>query len=107
MTRQEATGHLSQSDKGVRFIQQFFDLLPPDAKDEIGSRQSATLGWLHAAYAFRQRDLGNLSAFRRECALAWLHDLRNVRNRGLWSIFVRSLVARPIRQADASQEQTP
>lgn len=95
MTEIKITSSSEQFESGVNYIHQFFDLLPQGAKNEIGSAKAATLGWLHTAYAFRQRDMGNWSAIRRECLLAWRHDLRNIRNRGLWSIFVKSLVSFP------------
>jgi hypothetical protein len=50
-----------------------------------------TLGLLYQAMAFRSRDRGQPQAVRRYAWQAVAHDAGRVRNRGLWSIVLRSL----------------
>lgn len=75
----------------VHFMNRVFANLPPAAEALLRFKSKA-LGELYMLFAFESYEVGNLFAVRREVPLAIIHDPSWLRNRGVWSIFLKSLV---------------
>lgn len=92
----------------VRFVNRVFTNLPAAAKS-LARFESKALGQLYMLSAFESYEAGNLSLVRREVPLAVVHDPCWLRNRGVWSVLMRSLVGirrTKWRQARAGSSQS-
>lgn len=75
----------------VRFINTLFDHLPP-AASALERLRGKALGDLYATAAFESYRAGHPAAVRRDAARAVRHDSAWLGSRGIWSIFLRSLI---------------
>lgn len=76
---------------GFRFVRTLFDLLPEELGLLQAKRRWATAE-LHAAYAFASFEMEDRPRTLRNCLRAWFHEPGRLKNRGLVTVFARSLV---------------
>ena len=77
----------------AQFLDRVFSNLPPAAED-LAQLRSRALGKLYMTSAFANHKKGDLPKVRRDVPRAVVHDPSWLRNRGAWSIFIRSLLHR-------------
>lgn len=76
--------------EGLRFVESLFELLPRGLGSLRGKRRWAKAE-LHAAYAFATSQTAGGRKTVQHCLAAWRHEPSRLRNRGLISVFARSL----------------
>jgi glycosyltransferase involved in cell wall biosynthesis len=85
-----ATG-LDSRRGAIQFIERVFSNLPPSG-ESLSRLKSKAKARVYITSAFESYHIGNLSQARRNVQRAILSDPSWLRNRGVWSIFFRSLV---------------
>lgn len=75
---------------GVELLNSLFAMLPTE-EQRLKQYHRATTAQLYAAYAFAAFRYGQYTQARNCCLRAWLTYSSQLRNRGLWSVYVRSL----------------
>lgn len=76
---------------GREYILRFFNSLPPSA-DGLASQRRKALGRFHVITAFASYRTGVFADVRRHCLAGLFHDPGWLRNRGVLSILIRSLL---------------
>jgi len=83
-------GRYPDTRTGASFIEAFFGCLPPEAP-RVRRERKLLLSRLFISAAFANYQAGDFGNVPRNCVAGVLHHPAWLRNRGVWSIFVRSL----------------
>ncbi|OGO06384.1 MAG: hypothetical protein A2Y73_07940 [Chloroflexi bacterium RBG_13_56_8] len=82
---------LTSREGAIRFVRNLFANLPSAAQSLVRFRSRA-LGQLYILSAFESYGAGHMQLLRKEIVLGVANDLGWLRNRGIWSMFFRSLL---------------
>lgn len=75
----------------LHFVYGLFDLLPED-QGPLQAKRSWAMAELHASYAFAFLGRASRTRALEHCLRAWFHEPGRLKDRGLLSVFARSLV---------------